>query len=503
MKIFHISDSHMSASSHFNQEAFDKAYQDYKEDQYDLFIHSGDITQGGQRSEYEKAVQEFDEKGWPDIVIPGNHDKRSGGISLYRKYIGQTSGVKTFDDSVVIYVDSGVADDNDGRVGTVKFNMIKDALNKYQMKDLKILVLHHHVVPIPMTGRERNVLANAGDLLDMILRFDVDLVLMGHKHFPNVYRVENTVFVNAGTVSDKKTRHGDVNSYNIISIDEDNINVRIKRTDDSQVDKSFSRREKHIFNNFGDKKCRIIQMSNSFISHSSKFQRTHFDKAVSTINSSNADLLIHCGGIVEEGIRSNYELAAKLFSRIDTPKLVTPAGRDINYLGYRLFPYYFGDFDKTYIKDHIIFKGISSSQYDSSIGIIGHTERAELLEHFNRHPDKLNCLFLHHNVIPIPHSREKGLLEDSGDLLYDIVDKKIDLVLTGTSSHPFAVKINDTIIVNANSVSSVYTRSISGNSFNMIDIYDNLIVVYEVNSLWGKKKIIGMWEISLNSAGSN
>ena len=126
-----------------------------------------------------------------------------------------------------------------------------------------------------------------------------------------------------------------------------------------------------------------------------------------------------------------------------------------------------------------------------------------MLEHFNRHPDKLNCLFLHHNVIPIPHSREKGLLEDSGDLLYDIVDKKIDLVLTGTSSHPFAVKINDTIIVNANSVSSVYTRSISGNSFNMIDIYENLIVVYEVNSLWGKKKIIGMWEISLNPPGSN
>jgi len=498
MQIFHISDSHISSSSHFNKESFDHAFKEYSEGAFDLLIHSGDITQSGQRSEYVKAVEKFDKNSWPDILVPGNHDKRSGGISLFEKYIGESSGVELSDNSLVVYVDSGVADKNEGRVGTVKYNMIKDALNKYQMKDVKILVLHHHVIPIPMAGRERNVLANAGDLLEMILRFDVDLVLMGHRHFPNVYKIENTVFVNAGTLSDKKTRHGDVNSYNIISIDEDEIKVNIKRTDDSHLDYSFSRKEKHIFNNFGEKKCRIIQMSNSFISHSDKFLRTHFNKAVDTINSSDADILIHCGGIVEEGIRRNYELAGQLFSRIKIPKLITPAGRDINYLGYRLFPYFFGDFDITHVIDHIIFQGISSSQYDSSIGIIGQTERTELLKQFDEHPNKLKCLFLHHNVIPIPHSREKGLLEDSGDLLYDLVDKKVDLILTGTSSHPLAVKINDTIIVNVNSLSSVYTRSVGGNSFNMIDIYDNMVVVYEINSLWNTRKIIGMWNIDMN-----
>ena len=492
-----MSDSHMS-SSHFNKDAFEQAYQDYHKDDYDLLIHSGDVTQGGQRDDYEMAAEAFENNGWPDIVVPGNHDKRSGGLSLFRKYIGYSNGVKTFDSTVVIFVDSGVADDNKGRVGSVKFNMIKDALNQYQMKDLKILVLHHHVVPIPMAGRERNVLSNAGDLLNMILRFDVDLVLMGHRHFPNVYKIENTIFLNAGTVSDKKTRHGDVNSYNIISVDDDEITVNIKRTDNRERKHSFNRKEKHIFNNFGKKKCRLIHMSNSFISHSDKFLKTHFNKAVDSINSLNADLLIHCGGIVEEGIRRNYDLASRLFEKIKMPKLMTPAGRDINYLGYQFFPSYFGDFDKSLVKDHMVFRGISSSQYDSKIGIIGQTERSELLKNFGKHPDKLKCLFLHHNVIPIPHSREKGLLEDSGNLLYDIVDEKIDLVLTGTSSHPMAVKVNDTIIVNANSVSSVYTRSIAGNSFNLIDIYDNLIVVYEINSLWSTRKIIGMWNIKIN-----
>jgi len=494
MKIFHISDSHVSSPSHFNIDSFEKAYHEYENDVYDLLIHSGDITQGGQKEEYQKASELFDKHVWPDVLVPGNHDKRSGGLSLFEKYIGDPNGVKIFDDTLIVRVDSGVPDKNDGRVGMVTFNMVKNNLKKYQNKDLKILILHHHLVPIPMTGRERNVLTNAGDLLELVLGFDVDLVLMGHKHYPNVYKIENTVFVNAGTVSDKKTRHGDVNSYNTITVEKEKIDVKIKRLDDTETFHSFPRKEKHIYHNFGAKHARIVQMSNSYISQSSKFQKTHFEKARSKINNTDSDLIIHCGGIVEEGIKKNYDSARKLFSRFDPPLLFTPAGRDINYLGYRLFPHYFGDFDQEYETDGIIFKGISSSQYDSKTGFIGETERKQLFESFQDYEDKFTCLFLHHNVIPIPHAREKGLLEDSGDLLHDIVKHNIDLVLTGTSSHPYALKINNTVIVNANSLSSVYTRSFFGNSYNLIDIFEKNIVVTEINSLWGNKKILGIWE---------
>ena len=319
---------------------------------------------------------------------------------------------------------------------------------------------------------------------------------MGHRHFPGVYKIENTVFVNAGTVSDNKTRHGDVNSFNKITIQEDSISITVQRTDNTRFVHTFNRMHQHIFHDFGERRCRLVHISNSFISRSEKFQRPHFSKAVQTINSSGADLLIHCGGIVEEGIAGNYELAARMMKKITVPVFTAPAGRDINYLGYRLFPVYFGGFDKAHILENMVFQGISSSQYDSNVGIIGTTERHMLLEQFKQHPDKMKCLFLHHNVLPIPHSREKGLLEDSGDFLYDIINAKIDLVLTGTSSHPFAVRVNDTIVINANSISSVYTRSMGGNSFNMIDIYENVIVVYEVNSLWGIRKIIGMWNIN-------
>jgi predicted phosphodiesterase len=75
-----------------------------------------------------------------------------------------------------------------------------------------------------------------------------------------------------------------------------------------------------------------------------------------------------------------------------------------------------------------------------------------------------------------------------------MVDAKVDLVLTGTSSHPYATKVGDTVIVNANSISSAYQRSLRGNSFNLIDIYDGAISVSEINSLWGKRHLLGIWE---------
>lgn len=491
MKIFHMSDTHIS--NKFNEQSFNYAMNDFKSNNYDLFVHSGDITQSGKNSEFLKAVELFKTIDKDKVFIPGNHDKRSGGQALYQKYFGKPNGVKLYENAVIIYVDSGVADNNDGRVGMIKYNMIKKNLNKYQQKDLKILVLHHHILPIPFAGRERNVLMNAGDLLNLILRFDVDLVLLGHKHYPNVYKIENTVFVNAGTASDVKTRYGDVNSFNGIEIDAQNIQIKIKRTDNTEIKRDFSRKQTYLFKDFGKRVKRLVHISNSFVSNSDKFKKTHFNNAVKEINKLEPDYIIHCGGIVEEGIAKNYNLTIEYFKKFKAKILYTPAGRDINYQGYFLFNQYFGKMDQLHNDEEIIFLGVLSSQYDSRIGIIGDTERKTIFKIFKKYEDEFKCLFLHHNVVPIPYSREKGLLEDSGDLLREIIDNRIDLVLTGTSSHPFAVKIGDSIIVNANSLSSVYHRNVFGNSYNLIDIYEKTIVVYEVNSLWGTRRIIGMW----------
>ncbi|WP_340104685.1 metallophosphoesterase family protein [Rhodohalobacter sp. 8-1] len=494
MKIFHFSDIHAGSKKHFRQENLLHIIDEINNGGYDLAIFTGDATNEGQRDEYELAREMLDKIEVPLISIPGNHDARSGGIKLFEEYIGPQNGVKVFGDAVVIYVNSAIGDSNDGRVGRVKFNMLKKALNDHSDKPIKIVAIHHHILPIPMSGRERNVLANAGDLLDLIQRADVDLVVSGHRHYPNVYKVENTVFINAGTASSAKTRYGDVNSYCTIEIDDKENKVTTKRLNGQNTTRNFKRKSKRIFTEFGDREFRAVQLSNTYFSESSSFLSNHFDQALKSLKTLDPDLLIHCGGIVKEGTPRDYDFAIKQLNKLDLPMIFTPAARDINYIGYHLFNQSFGELDQSFKTDKFLFQGLSTPQYDSSIGVVGESERKVLLELLKDSPQDFRTVFLHHNIIPIPHSREKGLLEDAGDLLRELVDADINLVLTGTSYHPYATRVGETVIVNVNSLSSAYQRSRFGNSFNMIDIYEKAIVVSEVNALWGEHRFLGIWE---------
>jgi Icc protein len=79
-------------------------------------------------------------------------------------------------------------------------------------------VLHHHLLPIPGTGRERNVVHDAGDTLEVLQRANVNLVLSGHKHVPYAWRLEDLFVVNAGTVSSLRLRGHTRPCYNIVEV---------------------------------------------------------------------------------------------------------------------------------------------------------------------------------------------------------------------------------------------------------------------------------------------
>ena len=493
MRLLHISDTHFGSSTHFSNEALKSITDQVTSTDFDAFVHSGDVSQSGRSEEFQAARRFLDRVRVPSIVTSGNHDARSGGQALFDKYIGSPRGVKEVGDAVFIYVDSAAPDRDEGRLGKVKFDLIREALHEHHHAPIKVVVLHHHVIPVPMTGRERNVLANAGDLLNMLLRFDVDLVLAGHKHYPNVYKVENTVFVNAGTVSGQKTRFGDVNSYNVINIEPDELTVETRRLNGNTDVQTFDRTRTHVYYEFGERLTRIAQVSNSFISDSRTFLPRCFERAVNRINRLEPDVVVHCGGVVEEGILRNYHKVADLLTDLKPPLISTPAGRDLNYLGYHLFPRFMGPIDQDWSNEHVFLQGTCSSQYDSPIGVLGTTERKALFDQMSDRPQPVQGLFLHHNLVPVPHAREKGLLEDAGDLLRDCVDSDVDLIFTGTSSHASAVQVGGTIVLNANSLSSVYQRSTFGHSFNIVDIYENAVAAFELNSLWGAQRVLGLW----------
>ncbi len=484
MKIAHISDTHFSQ---INKKSFERAIKTINDSSVDFVVHTGDIVNRGYIEEYEEAIQQFSRLEKPIIYLPGNHDGRNVGLKLFENVIGPLEGVKEGKHYVVIYLNSVIPDMNEGRISNSSFQWLKRMLRKHVDKKIKIVCFHHHLIPIPNTGRERNVLFNSGDILDLLVRYGVDLVLTGHKHYPNVYKVEDLVIVNAGTMCNVKTRLGDTNSFNIIEVD-DTIKVQTVRPEGVK-EREYKREKERIYKLESNPLFRIVQIAGTFIDDSDIFNKKKFLNAFKKIKMLDPDFIVHCGDIVDEGLRKNYRLAKEYFN---LPIFFVPGPRDINYLGYRLFPKYF-EFVGTHLTKNIAFKFLNTCQYDSSIGVVGKGE-LDRIKQFSRIDSPFKAIVLHHNLLPIENTREKGLLEDAGDVLHELTRLKIDLVLTGHSSHPSARKIESTLVVNANALSCKRQRSLFGNSFNVIDVYRNFIYVSEIQSLSGSRHVLGMWQ---------
>ena len=78
---------------------------------------------------------------------------------------------------------------------------------------------------MPGTGRERNVVYDAGDAIECLQRAGVNLVLSGHKHVPYAWRLENLFVVNTGTVSSLRLRGNTRPCYNVVEVSGTHVDV--------------------------------------------------------------------------------------------------------------------------------------------------------------------------------------------------------------------------------------------------------------------------------------
>ncbi len=91
--------------------------------------------------------------------------------------------------------------------------------------DYRIFVLHHHLVSVPGTGRERNIVWDAGDMLALLTELKVSLVLCGHKHVPNVWQLGEMLLINSGTASSYRVRGYTRPSYNVIEVFPERVRI--------------------------------------------------------------------------------------------------------------------------------------------------------------------------------------------------------------------------------------------------------------------------------------
>jgi Icc protein len=223
--IAHISDPHVG-SPFFVPNLMNRVIVELNELDPDAVILTGDLTNEGYRQEYKNCLAYLSRIKAPVHTIPGNHDARNVGYLHFEELVGERYWSRDIRGVRVVGTDSSEPDLTEGQIGRERYDWIRQQFSG--AADLKIFALHHHLLPVPGTGRERSIVNDAGDLLELLIDTGVNIVLSGHKHVPYVWRLENLYIANAGTVASLRLRGYTKPCYNVLEIEGDEIKISRK-----------------------------------------------------------------------------------------------------------------------------------------------------------------------------------------------------------------------------------------------------------------------------------
>jgi 3',5'-cyclic-AMP phosphodiesterase len=240
LRLAQISDIHCGESS-FDSGVMGSIVEHVNGMQPDAVLVVGDLTAKGYQWEFEEAAGWLEQFEPPTLVIPGNHDYRNVGYIHFQRFFGQ--GFHRYRNGfdpvraerlqatgfTVVGVDSAEPDVNEGNLGLEQYPWIREQFN--EPDDVKIFAIHHHLVSIPGTGRERNIITDAGDVLAELSRLDVDVIVSGHKHVPFFWNLNGVLLSYSGTATTKRVRGLTPPSWNEIVVDASTVKVHLHYED--------------------------------------------------------------------------------------------------------------------------------------------------------------------------------------------------------------------------------------------------------------------------------
>jgi 3',5'-cyclic AMP phosphodiesterase CpdA len=241
LHIVQLSDIHVGGVRSFPPERMASIRERVNRIEPDVIVVAGDLTTDGYEAEFQEAKEFLDTLEAPQVCISGNHDARNVGYLHFQRYFGPSFNRfrRAFDDEraerlgatgyTIVGVDSSEPDINEGRIGRERYPWIRDQFD--EPDDIKIFAVHHHLVSIPGTGRERNIVIDAGDLLLGLTQLDVDIIVSGHKHLPNFWGLNGMLICNSGTAATRRVRGVTPPSWNEILIDASTIKVYLHYED--------------------------------------------------------------------------------------------------------------------------------------------------------------------------------------------------------------------------------------------------------------------------------
>ena len=207
----------------------------------DVVVVSGDLTQRAKTEEFEAARAYLDTLPGPQIVVPGNHD-----ISLYnvlRRFLAPLDRYKRYitDDLSPVFIDKEIAvlgvntarslTFKDGRVNEEQIAQIRSQLANLP-KDITRVIVTHHPFDLPQSFDEDDLVDRAPMAMQAFAESGVDVLMAGHLHASHSgstsarYHMSEyaALVVQAGTATSTRGR-GETNSFNVVRIDADKVEV--------------------------------------------------------------------------------------------------------------------------------------------------------------------------------------------------------------------------------------------------------------------------------------
>jgi 3',5'-cyclic AMP phosphodiesterase CpdA len=250
VEIIQISDLHYG--SEFREDLIENIISYINETRPDAVICTGDIVHKGRVIQFKKFLPYLDriKENAKFLAVPGNHDAKNSGLVFFEKIIGPRRSRMIIDDkdTIIVGICSARDDMAEGMIGDEQLDWLGRQFNKNL--ENRIMALHHHLIPIPMSGQKFTTVRDAGEVIEFAQLFEIDLVLMGHRHVPHAYVVSwrnssNTTFLYCGTSTSNKVRADDSPSFNHIYLDEGDLEVYMINSTNLEKHLLLERKEHH------------------------------------------------------------------------------------------------------------------------------------------------------------------------------------------------------------------------------------------------------------------
>ncbi|WP_395010230.1 metallophosphoesterase family protein [Undibacterium sp.] len=200
-----------------------------KQQQPNLVVLSGDITQRAKPAQFRAARSFMDSLQVPFLAIPGNHDIPLLNIwarlcNPYARHIAafgaELEPVYSSPDMLVICVNTTRAwRHRHGEVSASQIARVADVVSKASADQLRIVVVHQPIA-VTRAADAIHLLRGHAEALTAWSASGADLVMGGHIHLPYVLPLSGLArpmwAVQAGTAVSSRVRSGVPNSVNIL-----------------------------------------------------------------------------------------------------------------------------------------------------------------------------------------------------------------------------------------------------------------------------------------------